>query len=81
MIIKPKEKQCIEKTKTELNGKVDPVNLKITNVDNRKNDTVVIQSENVEERKKIQDWIQGKISEDYEIKIPKDIEKDIVRTD
>ena len=47
LIIRPKEKQSIEKTKAELNEKVDTINFKITNVENRKNGTVVIRSENI----------------------------------
>lgn len=81
LIIKPKEKQSVEKTKAELNKKVDPINFKITNVENRKNGTLVIQSENVEEREKIKEAIQSEISEDYEIKVPKEINMQIVVTD
>ena len=33
LIIKPKVKQSVEKTKAELNEKVNPINLKITNVE------------------------------------------------
>lgn len=53
LILKPKEKQKIEKTKEDLNKKVNPVDLKITNVENRSNGTVVIHSKNNEEREKI----------------------------
>lgn len=80
LIIKPKEKQSVEKTKAELNKKVDPINFKITNVENRKNGTLVIQSENVEEREKIKEVLQSEISENYEIKIPKDIKMQIIIT-
>ena len=52
LIIKPKEKQKVEKTKEDLNNKVNPINLKITNVENRNNGTLVINSENNEEREK-----------------------------
>lgn len=52
LIVKPKERQGVEKTKAELNKKVDPVNLKITRVENRRNGTVVIQTDNEEERLK-----------------------------
>ena len=53
LIITPKEKQSIEKTKAELNKKADPINFKITNVENRRNGTVVTQSKNMTERGKI----------------------------
>ena len=36
LIIKPKEKQQIEKTKEDLNRKVDPINFKIINIENKK---------------------------------------------
>ena len=42
LIIKPKERQKIEKTKQDSNNKVDPVNLNITNTENRKNETIII---------------------------------------
>ena len=37
LIVKPKENQNIEKTKEELNEKVDPINFKITNVEKLEN--------------------------------------------
>ncbi|KAI8120531.1 hypothetical protein CVS40_8209 [Lucilia cuprina] len=70
LIVKPKERQDAEKTKEELNKKVDPVNLKITKIENRKNGTVIIQSENNEEREKIKNAIQIKLNENYDIKVP-----------
>lgn len=79
IIVKPKEKQGDKKTKEELNKKVDPSNLKITNIESRKNGTVFIQTENDEEREKIKNAIQNEMSGDYEIKIPnpKDLIVDI----
>lgn len=81
LIIKPKEKQSIEKTKSDLNEKVDPINFKITNVENRRNGTVVIQSIDNEEREKIKEAIQKEISENYEIKVPKQTEMQLIITD
>lgn len=81
LIIKPKEKQGIDKTKEELNKKVDPVNLKITSIENRKNGTLVIQTENQEEREKIKEAIKEKMSEDYEIKVPNPVEMSVTITD
>lgn len=69
LIVKPKEKQSADKTKEELN-KVNPVDLKITNVLSRRSGTIIIQSENDEEREKIKSAIQDKISEQYEIRVP-----------
>lgn len=77
LIVKPKEKQGNDKTREELNKNVDPVNLKITSVENRKNGTVVIQSENEEEREKIKTAIEDKLNEGYEIKVPSPIEMKI----
>lgn len=81
LIIKPKEKQSAEITKAELNNKVDPVNFKITKVENRRNGTVVIQSENIVEREKIKKAIQNEISDKYEIKVPNEISMQIIVTD
>ena len=67
LIITPKEKQSIEKTKAELNKKVDPINFKITNVENRRNGTVAIRSANTAERVKIKEAMENEISKDYEI--------------
>lgn len=73
LIIKPKEKQTIEKTKEELN-KINPINLKIKNVENRKNGTIIIQSENSEERDKIKNAVEEKLTEKYEIKVPRPVD-------
>ena len=40
-----------EKSKAELNEKVNPMNVKMANVEKRKNGSLVIQSENVEEKR------------------------------
>ena len=76
--IRPKEKQSIEKTKAELNKKIDGINFKITNVENRRNGTVVIRCENIAEQKKIKEVIENEISKDYEIKVPKQVEMHII---
>lgn len=81
LIVKPKEKQGVEKTREALNDKVDPVNLKITGVENRRNGTVVIQSENSEEREKIKNAIENELNDGYEIKVPKPIELRVKITD
>lgn len=81
LIIKPKAKQGVDKTMEELNKKVNPVDLKITNVENRKSGTIIIQTENNEEREKVKEAIQKEMSEDYEIKVPSPIEMTIAITD
>ena len=45
----PMERQKIKKTKQDLNSNVDPVNLSIINIENKKNGTIIIQSKNDEE--------------------------------
>lgn len=77
LIVKPKEKQTIEKTKEALNKNVNPVNLKIKSVENRRNGAVVIQSENEEEREKIRSAIQNELNDAYEIKVPRPINMQI----
>ena len=62
LIIRPKEKQSIEKTKAELNKKVDPISFKITNVENRRKGAVVIRIENITEREKIKEAMENEIS-------------------
>lgn len=81
LIVKPKEKQNLQKTKEDLNNKVDPKNFKITNVENRSNGTLVIQSENNEEREKIKTAIQNEMGEGYEIKVPNNHEMSVTITD
>lgn len=81
LIVKPKEKQGADITKQELNKKVDPINFKIINVENRRNGTVVIQSENDEEREKIKTAIQSEMSENYEIKVPNPMAFKVIITD
>ena len=80
LVIKPKEKQKIEKTKEDLNKKIDSIDFKITNIKSRGNGTVIIQSENKDERNKIKNVIENKMSETYEIKVPSEIEMVIVMT-
>ena len=62
LIIRPTEKQSIEKTKAELNKKVDPISFKITNVENRRKGAVVIRIENITEREKIKEAMENEIS-------------------
>ena len=81
LIVKPKEKQSVEKTKAELNEKVDPLYFKITNVENRKHGTLVIKSKNVEERETIKEAIETQISKKYEVKMPKEVHMQITITD
>ena len=78
LIVKPNVKQSVEKTKARLNEKVDPINLKITNVENGKNGTLVIICQNVEEKEKIKEAIETQISKDYEIKVPKEVGMQII---
>lgn len=78
LIIKPKEKQRIEKTKEDLNENVDPGNLKISNIENKKNGVIVIQSENIEEREKIKNAIENKMNEKYEIKMPNPLNTTVI---
>ena len=81
LTVKPKEKQSVEKTKAELKEKIDPINFKVTNVENGKNSTLIIKSKNVEEREKIKEAIETQISKDYEIKVPKEVGMQIILTD
>ena len=62
LIIRPTEKQSIEKTKAGLNKKVDLISFKITNDENRRNGTVVIWIENIAERENIKEEIENEIS-------------------
>ncbi|XP_075167539.1 uncharacterized protein LOC142239631 [Haematobia irritans] len=77
IVIKPKEKQNISQTKNDLNSNVDPTNLKIINVENRRNGTVVIQTENETEREKIRLAVQNGLNENYEVKVPNPAEMSI----
>lgn len=81
IIIKPKEKQQIEKTKNDLNNRVSPDNLNILKVQTRKNGTVVVQSKNNEEREKIKNALQSELSESYDINIPDEPKMTIIVTD
>ena len=64
--VKPKEKQSVKRTKSELSKKVDLINFKIINVENRKSGPLVIKSKNVEERKNIKETVETQISQNYE---------------
>lgn len=79
LIIIPKGKQNVTKTKEDLN-KVNPTNFKILNVEQRKNGSVVIQSENDKEREKIKEALHKEISDLYEIKVPDQMDMKIKLT-
>ena len=81
LIIKSKERQKIEKTKQNLNNKVDPVNLNTTNIENRKNGTVIIQSKTDEDRNKIKNVIESKVDRTYDVKAPNEGVMSIIITD
>lgn len=81
LIVKPKIKQNVKKTKSVLNEKVDPGNFKIRNVENRNNGALVIESENAEEREKIKNAIEIELNEDYEVRVPKPTEFSVIITD
>lgn len=53
LLIKPKTKQNSNQTKNDLNEKVDPRELKISNIQAKSNGTIIIESENDNERNKI----------------------------
>lgn len=46
LTVKPKEKESIDKIKDEFNKKLNPINFKIANAENRKSGNILIQSEN-----------------------------------
>ncbi|XP_067637542.1 uncharacterized protein [Eurosta solidaginis] len=80
IIVKPKGKQTSEKTKQDLNNKVDPKNLKISNIETRNNGVMVIHSENNDEREKIKLAIENNIDREYEVKVPEQIRPSFVVT-
>lgn len=73
LILKPKIKQKNQQTKSELNTKVDPKNLRIKNIENRTNGAILIETDTVEEREKIKLELEKKMKDKYEIKIPTDL--------
>ncbi|XP_017462848.1 PREDICTED: uncharacterized protein LOC108356236 [Rhagoletis zephyria] len=73
IIVKPKVKQAVEKTKIDLNSKVDPKNLNISKIVSKNNGVMVIHSQNNDEREKIKDAIEKNIGKEYEIKVPNSI--------
>lgn len=77
LIIKPKETQIV-KTNEELTNKLNPVNLEIKRVGNRKNGTVIIETENKEEQEKIIKTIQNEMNEGNEMKILNMTENNII---
>lgn len=78
LLIMPKEKQTCQKTREELNDKVDPNGLKIANIESTYKGIVVIESENALERDKIKSVIQKNMGDKYEIKAPNKIKPRIL---
>ncbi|XP_067642271.1 uncharacterized protein [Eurosta solidaginis] len=72
IIVKPKVKQSCEKTKKDLNNKINPKELKITYIKAGNNGIMVIDSVDENERDKIKEIMDKEISNEYEIKIPRE---------
>ncbi|XP_036329789.1 uncharacterized protein LOC118741922 [Rhagoletis pomonella] len=72
IVVKPRTKQTSEKTKQDLNNKINPNELKITDIKTGQNGVMIIESVNVDERDKIKEIMDTNISDGYEIKIPRD---------
>lgn len=70
IIIQPKKKQEVKKTKEDLRDKVDPTNLKFTALKTNKNGAISIESENIDESKKIKSAIEEKLGKEYDVKAP-----------
>lgn len=70
LLIMPKKKQNSATTKQDLREKVNPANLKISNVHERNNGTIVIETDCVREREKIKSAVENAMKEQYDIKIP-----------
>lgn len=70
LILKPKGKQGSEKTKEDLNKKVDPKNLKISNIETKHNGVIIIESENNTEREKIKAALEKTMCDNYEVRVP-----------
>jgi len=68
LIVKPKNKQKSEKTKSDLNTKVDPKDLKIKNIETKTNGAILIETDTIEEREKVE--LEKKTKDSYDIKIP-----------
>lgn len=73
LIVKPKQKQKIEKTKSDLNKKVDPKTLKIKNLEHRNNGMILIETDTKENREIIKNELEKKMKDGYDIKIPLEI--------
>jgi hypothetical protein len=73
LIVIPKNKQNTDKTKFDLNTKVNPIDLKIKNVVDRNNGKILIETDTTENRDKIRNELEKTIQTDYDIKIPMDL--------
>ncbi|XP_036325083.1 uncharacterized protein LOC118738264 [Rhagoletis pomonella] len=81
IIVKPKAKQTSEKTKQDLNNKINPNHLKITDIKAGQNGVMVIDSIDESEREKIKEIMDKQMSDKYEIKIPRDYKPRLFITD
>lgn len=77
LIVKPKNKQKNQQTKSDLNTKVDPKNFKIKNIEDKTNGAILIETETAEDREKIKTELEKQFKDKYEIKIPTDIKPQI----
>ncbi|XP_036340117.1 uncharacterized protein LOC118749421 [Rhagoletis pomonella] len=76
--MKPSKKQDAEMTKNDLNSKVDPKELQITNIVTTQSGVVIVESKNDQERDKIKNAIETNLGNAYEVKIPKKVKPTVV---
>lgn len=73
LIVKPRQRQKSEKTRSDLNTKVDAKQFRIKNIETKSNGIILIETDSKENREKIKNALENKMKDNYEIKIPMDI--------
>lgn len=69
ILVKPKTAQTIQKTKEDIQKKIDPTTIKYTSIKNKQNGVMAIESDTITERENIKKVFEEKLGSKYEIKM------------
>lgn len=70
VLVKPKTAQNCQQTKEDIEKRVDPTDIKYTNIKSKQNGVMIIESESSAETENIKKVFEEKLGEKYEIRIP-----------
>lgn len=70
VLVKPKKAQNYKKTIEDIQNKVDPADIKYTNIRNKQNGVMIIESDSGRDRDTIKKVFEEKLGKQYDIQVP-----------